>query len=692
MFKIDDSVKDSPSKEPEKDKSLDDSEMERSHDESEFEKSHNEPEPEMETIISNQSESNPNPESPEPLNSQESEEDISSSFSDDKLVPSDLAETQGSHKKSPEKPSSPENSDHEETHSSENPPAPVLQEKDVTSTNPSENVSVLNTSTDLELETNEEPALKENQEKIIESMSKPDELMEIDEPIAKERESYAKEKNVGKVVKKSSKSTKREKPEPIKPKKSSKKKEEFILSPNLFMKKRDKKGKEKDPEAEEEHEEDISLEEQRKDESASVKKVEKLRISGLNSPGPVKLRIKIGKDRTGEVVEPDLPIEDEQGFHGFPDSEIPDFVYNNYDDVDLKSAFRFKPTIFVSISSKKQGPAAKKPLPGLKAVQPGSVSTPKTSKVRFEDEISSSNVSTPISRVNTSLSTPQTSAKKKSGVAKYFDPLFDGWVREVVYRTNHLDTNNKSRADVYYHSPTISGQQKFKFRSANELEGHLITTGSMYPLTFFTFRKEPLGAPEGLEIVRYDSSKNETVSSPSHHDSIQSLGKRVSKPPDKLMETPEPSDSTRTSKRVSKPPEKLDPEPISKPKKLETESPSGSKPTKKLESLLKLNKVDNSGLWKDPENIVQSPKKTVSAGKVGGLLKVKMFSMLNAKNELNTDDNIACVSDDDIGTDPLSIDEKTPTPSTITLTKLPKGKYDQIKIILIHMWRGVISQ
>lgn len=660
-------MKESPTKESEKEKSLDDSEMERSQDESELEKNHDEPE--MEAIISNQSESNPNPESSERLNSQESEEDISSSFSDDKLASSDLAETQCSHKKSPEKPSSPENSDLEETHSSENLLAPVLLEKDVSSKNPSENVSVLNTSTDLELENNEEPALKGNQEKFNEPTSETDELMEIDEPITKERESYVKEKNLGKVEKKSSKSTKREKPEPIKPKKSSKKKEEFILSPNLFMKKRDKKEKEKDPEAEEEHEEDVSLEEERKD----LKKVEKLRISGLNSPGPVKLRIKIGKDRTGEVIEPDLPIEDEQGFHGFPDSEIPDFVYNNFEDVDLKSAFRFKPTIFVSISSKKQGPAVKKPLPGLQAMQAGSVSTPKTSKVRFEDEISSSNVSTPISSVNTSLSTPQTSAKKKSGVAKYFDPLFDGWVREVVYRTNHPETNSKSRADVFYHSPTIPGQQKFKFRSANELEGHLITTGSMYPLTFFTFKKEPLGAPEGLEIVRYANSKNEILSSPSHHDSIQSLGKRVSKPPDKLMETPEPSDTTRTSKRVSKPPEKLDPEPISKPKKSETESPSGSKPTKKLESLLKPSKVDNSGLWKDPENIVQSPKKTVSAGKVGGLLKVKMFSMLNANNEVNTDDNIACAEDDDIGTDPLSIVEETPTPSTITLTKLPKG-------------------
>ena len=112
------------------------------------------------------------------------------------------------------------------------------------------------------------------------------------------------------------------------------------------MKKRDKKGKEKDAVTKKRNQlsdddEDISLEEEKKDEP-SLKKVEKLRISGLNSLGPVKLRIKIGKDKTGEVIEPNLPAEDEEGFHGFPESEIPDFVFNNYDGVDLKSAFRFK--------------------------------------------------------------------------------------------------------------------------------------------------------------------------------------------------------------------------------------------------------------------------------------------------------------------------------------------------------------
>ena len=47
--------------------------------------------------------------------------------------------------------------------------------------------------------------------------------------------------------------------------------------------------------------------------------------------GKIKLKIKLGKDRTGEVVSPpDLEPEAESdaGFHGFKDTEIPDFVYN----------------------------------------------------------------------------------------------------------------------------------------------------------------------------------------------------------------------------------------------------------------------------------------------------------------------------------------------------------------------------
>jgi len=40
------------------------------------------------------------------------------------------------------------------------------------------------------------------------------------------------------------------------------------------------------------------------------------------------------------------------------------------------------------------------------------------------------------------------------------------------------------------------------FRGAHELEGYLIASGSVYPLTAFTFKKEPIGGPEGAEIVR----------------------------------------------------------------------------------------------------------------------------------------------------------------------------------------------
>ena len=394
-----------------------------------------------------------------------------------------------------------------------------------------------------------------------------------------------------------------------------------------------------------------------------------------NNPSPFRLKIKIGKDRSGEVVSPDLPADDAEGFHGFPDSEIQDFVCDNFKGVDLNSDFKFKPTIFVSISSKKQTSSSvtRKSLPALNKISApstpteGSNTTPKTSRVRFLDmEADKPAKATPIIKPGAG-GTPASSSKKKSGVQRYFEPLYDGWVREVVFLPNYKDPKCKNKANVYYLSPLVHGQKRLKFKSANELEGHLITTGSMYPLTFFTFRKEALGAPEGLEIVTYSSSKPEQ-SDPemsSASETIQTLGKRVSKPPDKLItEVNNESAEVRSSKRVVKPPEKLLPEAIVR--------------TKKMDMSVSL-KVDKSGLWKDPENIVQSPKKSVTTGNGGGsglgLLKIKNFSMLNAKSAPApvVDDNIAVTDDELAEEDPLVINE--PDLNPVTLSKVPRGTY-----------------
>ena len=432
------------------------------------------------------------------------------------------------------------------------------------------------------------------------------------------------------------------------------------------------------------------------------------------TPSPFRLKIKLGKDRSGEVVSPDdLPTPDgANGFHGFADNEIEDFVNDNFDGFDLKSDFLFKPTIFVSISSKKQGSkggampsaAATGVLKNTDAsATPSTVkkSTPKTPRVRFKDvdlEPTSVTKGLPPATPTTPAgsTTPLTSSKKKSGVQRYFEPLYDGWVRSVVFRPNYKDPKCKNKADVYYLPPQQSeGQARNKFKSANELEGHLITTGSMYPLTFFTFKKEVLGAPEGLEVVSYATSLSSAADVAESSPSVEagrSLGKRVSKPPEKLITEKLNSEAAAaearsTPKRTIKPPEKLQPESTTttRVKKSETKVETASP------------KVDKSGLWKDPENIVQSPKKSVTTsnsakGPGHGLLKVKMFSMLNAKgadspaakDNLNVvDDNIATADedivdlgdddDDDLAEKQLVIHE--PANRRPPFNKMPKGEY-----------------
>ena len=61
------------------------------------------------------------------------------------------------------------------------------------------------------------------------------------------------------------------------------------------------------------------------------------------------------KSNSKKVVQPaaSKPESKDEQFHGFEDSEIPAWVMDNFESYDLKTGFNIKPTVFVSISSKK---------------------------------------------------------------------------------------------------------------------------------------------------------------------------------------------------------------------------------------------------------------------------------------------------------------------------------------------------
>lgn len=447
--------------------------------------------------------------------------------------------------------------------------------------------------------------------------------------------------------------------------------------------------------------------------------------STSHNSSPLKIKIKIGAKNSSEMVseldnlvdkakgvrDDEVAVKheitksrmDNEEFYGFYDSEIPMFVSNNFETLDLNSTVQLKPTMFVSISSKKNGTGeAKKNLPSPEKVKRQSNESQtflRTPKVRFSDEVRYSEIPARATTLVTQImkssfldEIPKTTAGsiKRN---KFWEPLYDGWMRELVIRENKLDSS-KSRKEVYYHCPEAKGKPRLKFKSANELEGHLITSGSMYPLTFFTFKKAPVGAPEPLEIIRESNAKSPVKQGVIPDDTSNHLEKRVSKKTERLInekekerhnknlkrnkeaskDSPENrangrnskegfndsvndfvSTEIRMSKRTIKPKEIFDPDDLDTSKRLKAEkSVSG----------------DTYGLWKDPDNIM-SPKKSVTlgTGKSGtGLLKVKMFSKLNAKNvsddekfNENKDNNVLDISYEDPIFDPLATPDMDPT-------------------------------
>eukprot|EP00092_Neocalanus_flemingeri_P034768 GFUD01037838.1.p1 GENE.GFUD01037838.1~~GFUD01037838.1.p1 ORF type:complete len:1533 (+),score=504.50 GFUD01037838.1:53-4651(+) len=449
---------------------------------------------------------------------------------------------------------------------------------------------------------------------------------------------------------------------------------------------------------------------------------------------PLKLKIKFGKDKTGTITHgkikskgnyssdeeqknpkilemvnqpfPDemsdnqhLPEDLDEPFHGFPSSTIPAWVIDNFSGVDLKSAFNIKPTVFVSISSKKSQQKQQQSLPKpdnpvsvkIKAPVPPIIETPPKTETE-QTEIPKLILAVPSTAPSSLVehSTPISSKKERKRGDKnlnYIKPLYDGWVREVVWRAPA--DGKKSEADVYYYPPDPPGQRKLKFKSANELEGYLITSGSMYPMTFFTYKKEPVGGPEGMEIVRHSSNTPEKPVSAILASLVSpqkdTLGKRVSKPPEKLMiESTEPDTPSRASKRVIKPPDKLelDYTPVTKAARMEVSEPSHTPALKPL--TMDFGKV----LLKNPD-VDMDAEKQESSNKMPekGTLKLKMFSKMSVKNQLTGSDssrNNSEAEDNDIqvldDVKKIEMLHPQPIPSGMTITKVKKSTNETITL------------
>jgi len=447
---------------------------------------------------------------------------------------------------------------------------------------------------------------------------------------------------------------------------------------------------------------------------------------------PLRLKIKFGKDKTGaithgkikskgnyssdeeprnpkilEMVKPQhqdeeivetyqLPENPDDFFHGFPDSSIPDWVCDNFSSTDLKTKFQIKPTVFVSISSKKsqqkQQQQQHQTIPPnidtpvaikVKTPEPPAVETPKPEKHEQHQEIPKLILAVPNQVGEQYIPVASKKEKKRSDKnLNYIKPLYDGWVRELIWRTPA--DSKKPDADVFYYPPDPPGQTKIRFKSPNELEGYLITSASMYPINFFTFKKEPIGGPEGMEIIRNFSYTLEKASSGclSSPESPQkdTLGKRVSKPPEKLnVENAEPETPSRTSKRVIKPPDKfeLDYSPVPKVAKVDTPDKIqlGTPIVKAKPEKAKLGEVESSA------------EKQESAGKLPekGILKLKMFSKMNVKNQLTGSDssrNNSEVEDNDIMVVDENVPKKVemPIPSGMTITKVKKSTNETITL------------
>ena len=233
--------------------------------------------------------------------------------------------------------------------------------------------------------------------------------------------------------------------------------------------------------------------------------------------------------------------------------------------------------------------------------------------------------------------TPAAKANYKQ--INYTRPLYEGWVRELVWRKEE-----SKDGDVFYYPPQAGNEPRQKIRNTGELEAYLITSGSQFPTSFFSFKKEAVGGPEGGEIIRdaEDSAKApESKAQESNQAGTPSLvlGKRVSKPPEKLVAEQPAESSTltpsRMSKRVSRPPGKYsDEEPPAKVARVEAGERRPSAGTKE-QGATPVNVKEPVRDWTHAvkeETMLKAKASSPTVKQLPGLpgLKLKTFSKMSA--------------------------------------------------------------
>ena len=391
---------------------------------------------------------------------------------------------------------------------------------------------------------------------------------------------------------------------------------------------------------------EVELREQSKEEIMMNVTPKAPKKSSDSSP-PLKLKIKFGKDKSGAIThckintkaseEPQIQQtidSPEPDFHGFSELEIPAWVVDNYEGLDLTSPFEFQPTIYLSISNKKEKQKASY----------AEEEVVKSVKIKPLPEAANFDQ---LGGLSPSPSLSKRERRKKSDNLNFVKPLYDGWYREVVWRPTGAD---KKDADVYYYPPNPPGQKKLRYKTTTELEAFLITSGSMYPISFFTFKKELVGGPPGWEVEREVEALEKPPPASVVSPLAETLGKRVSKPPEKLIMETETETPTRTSKRAIKPPDKFD---------TETFSPASKQP--RLEAAL-TNPVSNK--------LVKPSADLAEKNSGSGTLKLKNFSKMNVKNQIGV---LRAETDADLTELPEDSEPGAGNTPGMTITKVKKS-------------------
>merc|ERR1719341_2078946 len=435
--------------------------------------------------------------------------------------------------------------------------------------------------------------------------------------------------------------------------------------------------------------------------SSSKNEVSRAQDKGISPP--LKLKIKFGKDKTGAITHgkikskhspssgeekeettktsskrssgfkaphaaDDIPLPEDPDapIHGFPVSMMDqEHEPRDFKGWDLTTPFRICPTVFVSISSKKTAkggnlstPSSSTPKQSVAVEESGGKSRLEQQQVRDSPEQSklAAALRGEITRTGTPKSAISTPVLPKANYKQinFTRPLYEGWVRELVWR------NEESKeGDVFYYPPQAGIEPRKKIRKEGELEAYLITSGSQFPLTFFTFKKEAVGGPEGGEIIRdaEDSAKAlESKAQESNQGGTASLvlGKRVSKPPEKLVAEQPAESSTltpsRTSKRVIRPPGKYsDEEPPSKVARVETGERRPSAGIKELGGT-PTNAKEPARDWtqavKEETMLKQAKASSPTVKQVPGLpgLKLKTFSKMNADSRNQVQEKVGAAT------------------------------------------------